>query len=310
MIKLIVVSQSCEMTFSAGYMLAMNMLEKIQSQLEHLSKSERKVAEVILESPSQAIHSSIATLASEAGVSEPTVNRFCRSLDTKGFPDFKLHLAQSLANGTPYVNRNVVEDDSVEAYTSKIFESAMASLDHVRQSLDMATVNRAVDMLTQAKKIAFFGLGSSAAVAHDAMNKFFRFNVPVVYSEDIVVQRMSCMNGGPDDVVVLISHTGRTKSLVELARLARDNDALVLAITSRGSPLAREASLALLLDVPEDTDIYMPMVSRLAQLTVIDVLATGFTLRRGAKFRDNLKRVKEALKESRFDKSLLISDDQ
>ncbi|EOC1304970.1 MurR/RpiR family transcriptional regulator [Cronobacter dublinensis] len=288
----------------------MNMLEKIQSQLEHLSKSERKVAEVILESPSQAIHSSIATLASEAGVSEPTVNRFCRSLDTKGFPDFKLHLAQSLANGTPYVNRNVDEDDSVEAYTSKIFESAMASLDHVRQSLDMATVNRAVDMLTQAKKIAFFGLGSSAAVAHDAMNKFFRFNVPVVYSEDIVVQRMSCMNGGPDDVVVLISHTGRTKSLVELARLARDNNALVLAITSRGSPLAREASLALLLDVPEDTDIYMPMVSRLAQLTVIDVLATGFTLRRGAKFRDNLKRVKEALKESRFDKSLLISDDQ
>ncbi|EOW6515004.1 MurR/RpiR family transcriptional regulator [Cronobacter dublinensis] len=288
----------------------MNMLEKIQSQLEHLSKSERKVAEVILESPSQAIHSSIATLASEAGVSEPTVNRFCRSLNTKGFPDFKLHLAQSLANGTPYVNRNVDEDDSVEAYTSKIFESAMASLDHVRQSLDMATVNRAVDMLTQAKKIAFFGLGSSAAVAHDAMNKFFRFNVPVVYSEDIVVQRMSCMNGGPDDVVVLISHTGRTKSLVELARLARDNDALVLAITSRGSPLAREASHALLLDVPEDTDIYMPMVSRLAQLTVIDVLATGFTLRRGAKFRDNLKRVKEALKESRFDKSLLISDDQ
>ncbi len=243
MIKLIVVSQSCEMTFSAGYMLAMNMLEKIQSQLEHLSKSERKVAEVILESPSQAIHSSIATLANEAGVSEPTVNRFCRSLDTKGFPDFKLHLAQSLANGTPYVNRNVDEDDSVEAYTSKIFESAMASLDHVRQSLDMATVNRAVDMLTQAKKIAFFGLGSSAAVAHDAMNKFFRFNVPVVYSEDIVVQRMSCMNGGPDDVVVLISHTGRTKSLVELARLARDNDALVLAITSRGrrSP-ARRAS--------------------------------------------------------------------
>lgn len=310
MIKLIVVSQSCEMTLSAGLMLAMNMLEKIQSQLEHLSKSERKVAEVILESPSQAIHSSIATLASEAGVSEPTVNRFCRSLETKGFPDFKLHLAQSLANGTPYVNRNVDEDDSVEAYTTKIFESAMASLDHVRQSLDMATVNRAVDMLTQAKKIAFFGLGSSAAVAHDAMNKFFRFNVPVVYSDDIVVQRMSCMNGGPDDVVVLISHTGRTKSLVELARLARDNDALVLAITSRGSPLAREASLALLLDVPEDTDIYMPMVSRLAQLTVIDVLATGFTLRRGAKFRDNLKRVKEALKESRFDKSLLVSDNQ
>ncbi|BFO10417.1 hypothetical protein GGER_29270 [Serratia rubidaea] len=130
----------------------MNTLEKIQSHLEQLSKSERKVAEVILASPQTAIHSSIATLARMADVSEPTVNRFCRRLDTKGFPDFKLHLAQSLANGTPYVNRNVEEDDSVEAYTSKIFESVMASLDTVKANLDIAAINRAVDLLTQAKK--------------------------------------------------------------------------------------------------------------------------------------------------------------
>lgn len=280
----------------------MNMLEKIQANLEHLSKSERKVAEVILASPGSAIHASIALLAREAEVSEPTVNRFCHRLQTRGFPDFKLQLAQSLANGTPYVSRNVDENDSVEAYSAKIFESAMAGLDRVRNSLDVTAVNRAVDLLTQSKKIAFFGLGASAAVAHDAMNKFFRFNVPVIYSDDIVMQRMCCINSTEGDVVVLISHTGRTKNLVELAQLARENDATVLAITSPDSPLAHEATLALTLDVPEDTDIYMPMVSRLAQLTLIDVLATGFTLRRGAKFRDNLKRVKAALKESRFEK--------
>ncbi|CCV30040.1 MurR/RpiR family transcriptional regulator [Yersinia enterocolitica] len=280
----------------------MNTLENIQNNLDLLSKSERKVAEVILASPQTAIHSSIATLAKLANVSEPTVNRFCRRLDTKGFPDFKLHLAQSLANGTPYVNRNVEEDDSVSAYTGKIFESTMASLDMVKNNLDIAAINRAVDLLTQAKKISFFGLGASAAVAHDAMNKFFRFNIPVIYFDDIVMQRMSCMNSSEGDIVVLISHTGRTKSLVELAHLARENDATVIAITTRDTPLANEATLPLLLDVPEDTDMYMPMVSRIAQLTLIDVLATGFTLRRGAKFRDNLKRVKDALKESRFDK--------
>ena len=96
--------------------------------------------------------------------------------------------------------------------------------------------------------------------------------------------------------MVLISHTGRTKNLVEMAHLARENDATVLAITSRDTPLAQAATLPLLLDVPEDTDVYMPMVSRIAQLTLIDVLATGFTLRRGAKFRDNLKRVKKRSK--------------
>ncbi|MBS0967272.1 MurR/RpiR family transcriptional regulator [Chimaeribacter arupi] len=280
----------------------MNTLDIIQTHLEILSKSERKVAEVILASPQTAIHSSIATLARLADVSEPTVNRFCRRLNTKGFPDFKLHLAQSLANGTPYVNRNVDEADSVAAYTDKIFESVMANLDHVKTTLDIAAINRAVDLLTQAKKISFFGLGASAAVAHDAMNKFFRFNIPVVYFDDIVMQRMSCMNSSEGDVVVLISHTGRTKNLVELAQIARENDATVIALTSRDTPLAQEATLPLLLDVPEDTDVYMPMISRIAQLTLIDVLATGFTLRRGTKFRDNLKRVKEALKESRFDK--------
>src|SRR5471030_2376267 len=236
----------------------MNTLEKIQSHLDILSKSERKVAEAILASPQTAIHCSIATLARMADVSEPTVNRFCRRLDTKGFPDFKLHLAQSLANGTPYVNRNVDEGDGADAYTSKIFESTMATLDQVKNTLDISAINRAVDLLTQAKKISFFGLGASAAVAHDAMNKFFRFNIPVVYFDDIVMQRMSCMNSSEGDVVVLISHTGRTKNLVELAHLARENDATVIAITSQNTPLAHEATLALLLDVPEDTDVYMP----------------------------------------------------
>lgn len=70
------------------------------------------------------------------------------------------------------------------------------------------------------------------------MNKFFRFNVPVIYSDDIVLQRMSCMNCDDDDVVVIISHTGRTKSLRELAQLARENDAMVIALTSAGTPLA------------------------------------------------------------------------
>lgn len=199
------------------------------------------------------------------------------------------------------MNRNVEENDTVNTYTHKIFESAMAGLDNVKHTLDIAAVNRAVDLLTQARKISFFGFGASAAVAHDAMNKFFRFNIPVIYFDDIVMQRMSCINSTEGDVIVLISHTGRTKALVDMARLARDNDATVIAITSENSPLSQVATLSIIIDVPEDTDVYMPMVSRLAQLTVIDVLTTGFTLRRGEKFRDNLKRVKEALRDSRFD---------
>ncbi|MDP5253595.1 MULTISPECIES: MurR/RpiR family transcriptional regulator [unclassified Vibrio] len=280
----------------------MNTLDKIQKNLDNFSKSERKVAEVIMASPQTAIHSSIATLAKMADVSEPTVNRFCRRLDTKGFPDFKLHLAQSLANGTPYVNRNVEEDDGPDAYTQKIFESTMACLDVAKNTLDPTQINRAVDLLTQAKRISFFGLGASSTVAKDAQNKFMRFNIPITYFDDVVMQRMSCINCTENDVVVLISHTGRTKSQVELALLARENGATVIAITAKESPLDHASSISIRLDVPEDTDVYMPMASRIVQMTVIDVLATGFTLRRGNGFRNNLKRVKEALQDSRYNK--------
>ncbi|MBC3764583.1 MurR/RpiR family transcriptional regulator [Neptunicella marina] len=280
----------------------MNILEKITLHHNQFSKSERKVADAILDDPKSTIHYSIATLAKLADVSEPTVNRFCRRLDTKGFPDFKLHLAQSLANGTPYVNRHVEENDTADEYTRKIFESTMASLDVARQSIDIQTVNRVVDLLTQAKKISFFGLGASASVAHDALNKFFRFNVPVTYFEDILMQRMSCMNCNEGDVVVLISHTGRTKSLVDVAQIARSNDATVVGLTSEGSPLANECNHVISMKVPEDTDMYMPMASRIAQLVLIDILATGFTLRRGPKFRENLKKVKDTLRGSRYDK--------
>nr|VXZ83032.1 DNA-binding transcriptional regulator HexR [Klebsiella pneumoniae] len=113
----------------------------------------------------------------------------------------------------------------------------MASLDQVRHSLDMSAVNRAVDLLTQAKKSPFRPrLLSGGRSRRD--EQIFRFNVPVIYSDDIVLQRMSCMNCDDDDVVVIISHTGRTKSTVELAQLARENDAMVIALTSAGTPLA------------------------------------------------------------------------
>ncbi|WP_153448169.1 MurR/RpiR family transcriptional regulator [Vibrio algicola] len=286
----------------------MNTLEKIQKNLDIFSKSERKVAEVIIESPQTAIHSSIATLAKIADVSEPTVNRFCRRLDTKGFPDFKLHLAQSLANGTPYVNRNVEESDGPEAYTHKIFESTMACLDVAKNSIDPFQINRAVDLLIQAKRISFFGLGASSSVAKDAQNKFIRFNIPTSCFDDPLMQRMSCINCAENDVVVLISHTGRTKSQVEIAHLAKENGATVIAITAKASPLEQVCSLSISLDVQEDTDVYMPMASRIVQMTVIDVLATGFTLRRGSGFRDNLKRVKDALKASRYEKAPLFPE--
>jgi len=211
-----------------------NLLEQIQNRLEGLNKAERKVAEVILRNPQQATRFSIATLAQTAGVSEPTVNRFCRSFGVSGYPELKMQLAQSLASGAAYVSQAVEPDDGPEEYTRKIFGSAIASLDSACQSLDPQLVSRAVDLMIQARQIHFFGLGASASVALDAQHKFFRFNLAVTAHSDVLMQRMLASVAHTGDLFVIISYTGRTRELVEVARIARQNGASVLGLTAAG----------------------------------------------------------------------------
>lgn len=280
----------------------MNLLETIQNKYSEFSKSERKVADVILAAPQDAIHRSIAQLALAAEVSEPTVNRFSRRLGAKGYPDFKLILAQSLVKGTPFVNRHVHQDDALEDYTNKIFDSTMAALNITRRELNLVNLEKAIQALTAARQITFFGLGASAAVANDAHNKFLRFDTPVMFSDDILMQQMIALNAQANQVVIFFSHTGRTKSLCEVAHIAREAGATVIGVTADHSPLAQECSIVLSTQVPEDTDVYMPMASRIAQLVVIDVLITGFTLDRGPDIQDKLQRIKASLRDSRFDK--------
>jgi RpiR family transcriptional regulator, carbohydrate utilization regulator len=277
-----------------------DLLQRIRQRLDELNRSERKVADVILADPARATGLSIASLAQAASVSEPTVNRFCRSFNAKGYPDFKIKLAQSLAGGTPYVSQSVEPGDTAKEYTSKIFGATIAALDEASRTLDPARIERVVDYLIQAKQIHFFGLGASGAVAQDAQHKFFRFNLPVTAYVDVLMQRMVASACHTGDVVVVISWTGRTRELVEIARLARESNAVVLGITAPASPLAEECTETLEVATPEDTDVYMPMTSRMIQLTLIDVLATGVTLRRGEDFLPHLKKIKDSLQETRY----------
>ncbi|MGM0767279.1 MAG: MurR/RpiR family transcriptional regulator [Pseudomonadota bacterium] len=277
-----------------------NLIEDIQSRLDSLNKSERKVAEAILRDPSAATRYSIAALARAADVSEPTVNRFCRGFSATGFPDFKIRLAQSIATGTPYIGQNVEPDDSVAEFADKIMLSTIASLDKARQALDPKALATAIDYLIQAKQINFFGMGGSAPVALDAQHKFFRFNIPVMSYDDALMQRMVAAGSGTGDVIVIVSYTGRTRESVDIAQIARTNGATVIGITNPDSPLGGACTVVLEVTAPEDTEVYMPMSSRIIHLAVIDILATGVTLKRGADFLGHLKKIKESLKPTRF----------
>ena len=165
---------------------------------------------------------------------------------------------------------------------------------------NLPSIDKATNALAQAHSILFFGLGASGPVAMDAQHKFFRINTPVIAHIDILNQRMTSANLSERDVVVCISYTGRTIAIIETAIIARKCGAVVIGITTPDSPLAKECTIVLGVETPENTDLYTPMTSRIAHLVLIDVLVTAVALKRGPQFSDHLLRIKDSFTETRL----------
>jgi RpiR family carbohydrate utilization transcriptional regulator len=98
------------------------------------------------------------------------------------------------------------------------------------------------------------------------------------------------------DVVIAFSYTGRAREVIEAAQVARKQGATVIAVTTPGTPLAGAASVPILLPAIEDTEQFTPMISRLLQLVVVDILEIGVALRRGPSLFPHLRRMKESLR--------------
>lgn len=276
------------------------LLGRIRALTPSLRRSERKVAELVLASPHALVDSPIASVAGRAGVSEPTVVRFCRSLGYPGFQRFKLALARSLAVGVPYVLEGVTPEESTEDLAAKVLDRHIATLMQARNHVAAARLEQAVDLLAGASRVEFYGHGASGIVAQDAQHKFFRLGLPAVAYVDPHVHAMAATVLPADAVVVAISHTGRSRDLLDSVDLARQRGVAVIAITAAGSPLAGRCSVALYADVQEDTDLYTPMASRLVHLALLDVLSVALALRRGPALLEQLERTKRRLQEKRL----------
>ena len=277
----------------------MTILSDLADPRSKRSKSAHKIAACVVANPQAILSTTTASLAAMTGVSEPTVNRFCTGLGYKGFPDFKLALAGELARNQPRITRNIDPDDSAGKVAAKIFESTHASLSNTQDHLDLGALQDVVEAMGSARSVAFCGLGASASVALDAQHKLLRFPIPVMAHTDIINQRMLAVGLSPDDLLICISYTGRTTDIIELAELARERNCPVVGITSPDSPLARTCSLVLGVESGEDTDLYTPMTSRIAQLVIIDIIATCLALRQPREFSEHLQEIKRNLGKTR-----------
>jgi RpiR family carbohydrate utilization transcriptional regulator len=271
------------------------MLNEIQRALPRLSPSEKQVAEWIVAHPKEAAGATLAHVAAACGTSEPTVIRFCRRVGLRGFRELGIRLTESLSRPGSYVHRDVHPEDKTSDAVIKVMDASIQSLIDMKSRLSEMPIETAVTALSRARQIAFAGLGASGHVASDACHKFFRLGIPCSTLMDTPMILQFAAIAEPEDVLVLLSHTGRWPEFAQAARIATRRGATVIAITNPASDLASVASILFPAQVIEDTSVFTPMSSRLAQLALLDAIHVALALKRGSGATDRLRRSKDAL---------------
>ena len=275
-------------------------LALIRGSLDSLRNSEKKVAKCVLGDPEAVVTASITELAEKAGTSEPTVIRFCRKLGLGGYMELRLNLARDLPSAQ-YIFENVGDTDSLAEIAGKIINAHREALSNTLNKLDLDDFEAAVGALRAARRIEFYGLGGSAIIARDAHHKFFRLGMPCVAYDDPHMQVMSAALLGPEDVVVVISHTGSTKDIIDSAKVARKAGAKIIGILgSENAPLSKVCDIALSVFSKEVALRLAPMTSRLVQLAVVDVLFVTVAMRDFSDTKERLDKVKRSLVEKRY----------
>lgn len=250
---------------------------RIESHFGSLKPAERKVAEYILNNPSETIRLSITRLAEHVGVSEATIVKFCQHIGYSGYQELKIMLAQSNdEDQKEHIYGAIEAEDSFDVITEKIFQIYNQSLCNTKKLLLNSNVEKCIKMIEKARRIYFFGYGASGVVALDAELKFKRLNHIAEAIVDNHTQKTIGTLLDHNDLVIAISDSGRTKELIEVLRVVKQTDAKVIGITSSlGSPLTELVDETLLTSSKETPFRGSALASRMAQLSVIDVLFLG-----------------------------------
>jgi len=271
-----------------------NLIRRMADNQQSLRKSEAKVATYVLAHANDVIKMRIVDLAAQSKVSEPTVIRFCRALGFDGFQSFKLQLAQQLGLGSVYTQFAVDDNDTVADLGNKVFDTTIGSLLTVRDELNPEVLEQAINTISNARRVEFYGFGASGSVAADAQHKFFRLQLSTAAYTDPHIQHMSAISLSTEDVVVAISQSGETQALLQSVNLAREAGATVIGVAPQNTSISHQCSIPIYVNMEEDLQSFTPVSSRIAHLVVIDVLATGVARHRKPLLKEHLKRLEKS----------------
>lgn len=260
----------------------MALIPRLRSEFPELAPTEQAVARLLLSAPEAVVKASIREVADRAEVSTAAVTRLSRRLGFRDFRELKIALAMELGGRASLPpSLDVRPEDPPEEVLRKVLRSEVQALEEALSALEAAPFAQAVELLLKARRVGVFGVGSSAPVALDAYYRFLRIGLPVFMAPETHMQAVAASLMGPEEVGFFVSHTGRSRELLDSVREAHRSGARILALTSfRQSPLARKATVALIAPVREAAFRVEAMATRVVHLAVVDALYVALALRK------------------------------
>ena len=218
-----------------------NLMEKIKNRYYRLSKSQKMIANYILNHYDKAAFMTASQLGETVEISESTVVRFANALGYSGYPKLQKALQELIKTKLTTVQRLELSDSQItqDSIIEDVIKSDIDSIQATINELNKEEFSKIVDVINKAKNIYIIGFRTSTVLA-----EFLGFylnlildNVRVVrYGvSDIYEQLIHITN---EDIVIGISFPRYSKKTTQMLEFVSEKDAQVIAITDSDlSPL-------------------------------------------------------------------------
>ena len=201
------------------------IISAIEANLDQLRPSERLVANFVLGRPSVAIYMSIADLAEQAVVSEPTIMRFCKAVGCKGFMEFKLALARDLDRRTFSMNRTNPAVKGPAGFGQALFARVVGDLVSLGDNLPLDKIDQILEWCGASRAISILHDGSETSLARPIVDGLLACRLEA--SAQLDVKRSGRHDGR---VLIVLRSAQNLTGLEDFCRSVLDQEGKVVLI--------------------------------------------------------------------------------
>ncbi len=279
-----------------GKRIPHTLLVRLEALYDTLKSAEKKAVDLLIKEPEYFVNSTIVETAEKAGCSEATLVRLARKLGFEGYPALKNYLLESSRDNPVELYEGIKREDSIEDIVNKIFESSIQTLKDTLNSISIEDYIKAVDCISSASKILFIGVGDAYPVALSGCQRFLRIGFTAYASADFDTQLIYTTQLTANDVVIAISHSGRTKTILDVVKYARNLGIKIISITNFPlSPLAKHSDIVLLTAAFTGQVGKEIITKRIAEMCILESLFISVLLKREEIFASSLEKSNSAV---------------